>query len=112
MERGYTVCVPVEPAPYDLVVDSDDGLVRVQVKSTVSKERTDRWVVRISRMAYERGTKPGANGARVKCLYAPGEVDYFFVVTPVGDYYLIPLSATKGLASLTLDSKYGAFKVA
>ena len=112
MERGYTVCVPVEPAPYDLVVDSDEGLVRVQVKSTVSKERTDRWVVRISRMAYERGTKPGANGARVKCLYASGEIDYFFVVTPVGDYYLIPLSATTGLASLTLDSKYGAFKVA
>ena len=28
------------------------------------------------------------------------------------DYYLIPLAVTSGLGSLTLDSKYAAFKVA
>lgn len=111
MERGYAVCVPVEPAPYDLVVDSDKGLVKVQVKSTVSKDRTGRWLVRISRMAYERGAKANANGARVKCAYATGEIDYFFIVTAANDYYLIPLDVTNDLASLTLDSKYAAFKV-
>jgi hypothetical protein len=111
MERGYTVSVPVEPTIYDLVVDSAEGLFKVQVKSTVTKERTGRWLVQISRMAYEPGAKVTRNGARVRCSYAPGEIDYFFVVTP-DDYYLIPLTATKGLRSLTLDSKYGAFKVA
>lgn len=112
MERGYTVCIPVEPAIYDLVADSDEGLAKIQVKSTVSRDRTDRWLVRISRMAYERGAKATTNGARVTCMYAPGEIDYFFVVTAARDYYLIPLAVTKGLASLSLDSKYAAFKVA
>jgi hypothetical protein len=114
MERGYTVCLPVEPALYDLVVDSDEGLVKVQVKSTVSKDRSGigRWSVRIHRMAYDSTIKPTANGARTRCAYAPGEVDYFFIVTADDDYYLIPLAVTGGLGSLTLDSKYAAFKVA
>jgi hypothetical protein len=112
MERGYTVCIPVEPALYDLVVDSDAGLVRVQVKSTTSHDRTGRWLVRIHRMAYDPTVKPTANGSRIKCVYAPGEVDFFFVVTADGDNYLIPLESTNGVSSLTLDSKYAAFKVA
>ncbi len=97
---------------YDLVVDSDKGLMKIQVKSTASKDRTGRWLVRINRMAYERGARANANGARVRCLYAKGEIDYFFVVTGASDYYLVPLAVTEGLASLTLDSKYVAFKVA
>jgi hypothetical protein len=112
MERGYTVCIPVKPALYDLVVDSDAGLVRVQVKSTTSHDRTGRWLVRIHRMAYDPTVKPTANGSRVKCVYSPGEVDFFFIVTAEGDNYLIPLESTNGVSSLTLDSKYAAFKVA
>jgi PD-(D/E)XK endonuclease len=112
MERGYTVCVPVEPTLYDLVVDSDEGLVRVQVKSTISRDRNGRWVVRIHRMAYDSSAKHTSSGARARCVYAPGEIDFFFIVTAAGDNYLIPLAVTKGAAALTLDSKYAAFKVA
>jgi hypothetical protein len=53
-----------------------------------------------------------SNGARAKCVYAPGEIDFFFIVTAAGDNYLVPLAVTKGVGSLTLDSKYAAFKVA
>ena len=113
MERGYTVCVPVEPALYDLVVDSDEGLVRVQVKSTTSRDKKGRWVVRIYRMAYDKSSvKRTSNGARAKCVYAPGEIDFFFIVKAAGDNYLMPLVVTRGAASLTLDSKYAIFKVA
>ena len=112
MERGYTVCTPVEPALYDLTVDSDRGLVRVQVKSTVSRDKKGSWVVRINRMAYNKSSaKRNSNGAREKCVYAPGEIDFFFIVTAAGDNYLVPLAVTRGAASLTLDSKYAAFKV-
>jgi hypothetical protein len=111
MERGYTVCIPVEPALYDLVVDSDEGLVRVQVKSTTSHDKSGRWLVRIHRMAYDSSVKHTSNGARARCVYAPGEIDFFFIVTGAGDNYLVPLVVTKGVATLTLDSKYAAFKV-
>jgi hypothetical protein len=52
------------------------------------------------------------NGARTKCAYAPGEIDFFFIVTAVGDNYLMPLAVTRGATTLTLDSKYAVFKVA
>lgn len=113
MERGYTVCIPAEPALYDLVVDSDVGLVKVQVKSTFSQDpKTGRWVVRIHRMTYSPDAKLTTNGARVKCVYAPGEIDFFFIVTADNVNYLIPLGVTKGAGALALDSKYAAFKVA
>jgi len=112
MERGYTVCVPVEPALYDLVADSDAGLVRVQVKSTTTRDKNGRWVVRIYRMAYKSSVKRTSNGARAKCAYAPGEIDFFFIVTAAGDNYLMPLAVTRGARTLTLDSKYAVFKVA
>jgi hypothetical protein len=112
MERGYTVCIPVEPTLYDLVVDSDEGLVRVQVKSTASHDKSGRWIVGIYRMAYDSSVRRTSNGARTRCVYALGEIDFFFIVTAAGDNYLMPLAVTRGAATLTLDSKYAAFKVA
>jgi hypothetical protein len=34
LSHGYMVSIPVETTTYDLVVESDDGLKRVQVKTT------------------------------------------------------------------------------
>jgi hypothetical protein len=111
MRRGYVVSVPVEPTRYDLVVESDDNtLARVQVKSTVSKDR-QRWIVGIARRQYDKSVPLNANGARVKSVYQPHEIDYFFIVTGDGGQYLIPLSVTNGSTTLTLDSKYAAYKV-
>jgi hypothetical protein len=44
-------------------------------------------------------------------VYRPDEVDLFFVVTSSGEKYLIPIGATNGATSLTLDEKYAAYKV-
>lgn len=109
--RGYLVSVPVEPARYDLVVESDAGLARVQVKSTVTQDR-GRWIVGITRHQYDGGVVQNANGARVRSTYRPGEIDLFFIVTGDGGQYLIPLAATNGGKYLTLDVKYAAYKVA
>jgi hypothetical protein len=110
MHRGYVVSIPVEPVRYDLVVESDEGLMRVQVKSTTSKDH-GRWIVRIDRQKYGKRLRPSSNGARQKCTYLPDEIDYFFVVTGDGDKYLIPLSETNEALSLTLDSKYAVYRV-
>jgi hypothetical protein len=109
LERGYRVSVPTEPAPYDLVVESDDGFARVQVKSTSTRE-LGRWTAHISRREYTPGIL-NAGGARKDRTYKDTEIDYFFIVTGDGSHYIIPLKATNGIGRITLDSKYGAFRV-
>lgn len=110
LERGYRVALPVEPAPYDLVVESDEGFIRIQVKSTISKD-CGRWIVRIHRRVYDATMKPTARGSRKNCLYHPDEVDFFFILTGDGRKYLIPLKVTNGYSSLTLDNKYSAYRL-
>jgi hypothetical protein len=109
--RGYMVSIPVEPTAYDLITESGDGLARVQVKSTMSRDRNGRWIVRIHHMAYDSAAKRTANGARSRRAYSPNEIDFFFIVTATEDKYLIPLAETGTLGALTLDSKYAAYKV-
>lgn len=109
--RGYMVSFPVEPTAYDLIAESDDGLARVQVKSTMSRDRNGRWLVRIHRRPYDRTAKRTASGARSRRAYSPDEIDFFFIVTAAEGKYLIPLAETGTLGTLTLDSKYAAYKV-
>jgi hypothetical protein len=94
LRRGYVVSIPLTVTQYDLVTESDEGFVRVQVKSTTGKDKGGRWVVGISRMEYGAGGKSNANGSRHRRSYRPDEVDMFFILTGGGEKYLIPLSAT------------------
>ena len=110
LERGYGVSVPAEPRPYDLVVESDEGFAKIQVKSTVSMVGGC-WTVGINRLAYDASARIGANGARRKSRYLPNEVDFFFIVVYSGDKYIIPYAATSGVLHLTLDRKYAAYRV-
>ena len=105
----HRLSVPTEPAPYDPVVESDDGFVRIQVKSTSARD-VGRWAVSISRREYTPGIL-NAGGARKDCVYRDTEIDYFFIVTGDGSQYIIPLKATNGIGHITLDSKYAAFRV-
>lgn len=88
LARGYTPSIPVEPAQYDLVVESDDGLQRVQVKSTTRRERSGRWCAGIRRQEYTPGDGRSRRG------YRSDEIDLFFIVAGDGTAYLIPLDAT------------------
>ena len=65
LDRGYTVSVPLEPAAYDPVTESDDGLQRVQVKSTTCQERNGRYAASVSHMRCGSPTR-NANGNRRK----------------------------------------------
>lgn len=110
LDRGYVVSVPLEPAIYDLVTESDEDLKRVQVKTTRQISPGGRHVVDIARKVYAPGLPYGANGPRKRVPYEPGSVDYFFIVTP-GLSYLIPVEVVAGLCYLNLDGKYAAFAV-
>jgi hypothetical protein len=95
-------------ASHDLVVESDQGFMEVQVKSTTSRDN-GRWCVRIHRRTYLAGAE--AADRRIKRIYCANEVDFFFVAVQSSDKYVIPLSATRGMTKLTLDGKYAAYRV-
>jgi len=110
LDRGYVVSAPLEPAAYDLVTESDEGLKRVQVKTTRKVEGNGRYTVRVARLLYDATVPQNCNGSRRHVPYDPGSVDYFFVITPKSNF-LIPTSVVSGRMTLVLDEKYAAFAV-
>lgn len=112
LDRGYLPSIPVETAPYDLVVESDRGFQRVQVKTTTIKsQRTPHWITRISHSPYDsEAGGNNASGKRKEQAYTRDEVDQFFIVTQDRGCYLIPLEATGNRKSLTLDNRFDKYK--
>lgn len=111
LERGYVPSVPVEPSRYDLVVESDEGLKKVQVKTTSFKGKYGLWQVHVHRTSYEASAKPrGVAGKRRSVSYTATEIDFFFVVT--GDEkYLIPIAVVGDAHNITLGKKYVLYKI-
>jgi hypothetical protein len=113
LSRGYMVSIPVETTGYDLIVESDSGLKRIQVKSTRSSDRTSTCHhVRIQRSSYGAGPMtPSAGKFSGRRAYTSDEIDLFFIYTSSGERYLIPVEETNGVRSLNLDNKYSKFRV-
>lgn len=110
MERSYVVSVPLEPAAYDLIADSDTGLQRVQVKTTNAVQPgSGRYTVRLQRSFYDATAPANAHGKLRKAAYTAEEIDYFFIITAARQIYLIPIAATAGRQTLVLDAKYAEF---
>ncbi len=103
---GYTVCVPLtDSQDFDLVVDVEGDLKRVQVKTTTHKNTRGRWVASL-RVA---GGNRSGTGKRKK--FDPTKVDYLFVVTADDDLYWIPTFECSCESQLVLAPKYDKFKV-
>jgi hypothetical protein len=110
LDRGYIVSLPLEPARYDLATESDDGLKRVQVKTTRQVGRNGRHKVYLARMVHDAKAPRNANGNRKRVAYKAEDADYFFVITPASAY-LIPIDVIAGKLQIVLDEKYAAFAV-
>lgn len=107
--RGYVTSIPLEQAAYDLVVESDAGLKRVQVKTTCRKDNGC-WSVAICRNGYDNSARLNAGGKRRRRPYTRAEVDIFFIVTSSRDVYLVPIEVVEGQMGLVLDRKYKNFR--
>jgi len=110
LDRGYIVSVPLEPAAYDLVTESDEGLKRVQVKTTRYVASSGRYVAKIVRHVHDVSAPRNANGNRRAVSYGADLIDYFFIITPKSSF-LIPVEVVADLHAITLDEKYAAFAV-
>ena len=101
---GYRVSWPLEPAVYDLVVDTGERLLRVQVKTT-SRRSGGSWACSITRSEYA-----AVAGGKRSVRYTPQEVDAFAVVDGQGDVYVIPIDDVAGLTNLSLR-RYAGYRI-
>ncbi len=104
--NGYIVSIPLtDSQDYDLIVEKDDCLLRVQVKMTVYKCRNIRYEANLSIKGgnhTKRGTiKP----------FDVTKVDYIFVTTGDFTQYLIPTAELTNRFHLILGIKYDKFIV-
>lgn len=111
LDRGYIPSLPVHTTVYDFIVESDEGLKRVQVKTTTARDSSGVWSVRISRRVYDSNKSLNAMGRRKPVPYTADQVDLFFVITGDRSLYLIPVALTGGACQLNLDSKYKTCKL-
>jgi hypothetical protein len=102
--RGYMVSVPAEPAAYDLVVESDLGLQRVQVKTTRGA------TVGITKVQYGLTESPSSGKYGGRRPYTKAEIDLFFIFTGTGAMYLIPIDAVEGMRHLAVG-RYAKYRL-
>ena len=105
-EQGIPVFTQVSDiCKYDLVVDIDGELKRVEVKTTSAKNPHNSWVVQLR-------TNGGNQSGRGKTRqFDENSVDYLFVLTESMERYLIPSKDVIGRNSVSLPGKYLKYKV-
>jgi len=99
---GITVCVPLtDNQDYDLVIDND-GLKKVQVKTTYAKSKTGYYIATLK-------TCGGNKSRSTVKLFDPTKVDLLFVFTEDKSIYLIPTDEITNVNTLTLSTKYSQY---
>jgi len=102
--HGYTVSLPLtDSQSYDLIVDIDDKLNRVQVKTTTYKTPYGIFAVNLS-------VKGGNRSYNTIKLFDKTKVEYVFVVTSENDMYFIPSLAIKSRNTLNLGKQFTKYK--
>jgi hypothetical protein len=103
--RGYTVSIPLaDNKSYDLVVEDEQGLQKVQVKGTSQKSTTGYFQVGL-RTCFVSGKV--AKAVKHDSL----SFDYLFVVTDEGGFYLFPVDEIDTENTLTLSARHDKYKV-
>jgi hypothetical protein len=104
---GYTICIPLtDSQDYDLVVEIEDVLYKLQVKTTRYKPK--------GKNVYQAGLRTnGGNrsGKGTTKRIDKEKVDYLFIVTGDNGKYFIPTSNVSVSNCINLGSKYDKFKV-
>lgn len=96
---GYTTCIPLtDSQKYDLVVDIDNELKRIQIKTTYYK-RDGKYEVMIK-------TCGGNKNNNSMHTFDNTASDYLFILTESGAKYLIPTSQITAKHGIVLGDKY------
>ena len=102
--NGYTVSIPLnDTQDYDLIVDKENKIKRVQVKATSCKTKHGSYQVALKSCG-------GTNGKTYKTIIDTN-IDEVFIVTDNIDIYIIPIEEIINKTSLNLCEKYDRFKM-
>jgi hypothetical protein len=111
VSKGYTTSLPLtDSQDYDLIVDIDNKLCKVQVKTTSYKRsqkdcKNSYWTINLS-------VKGGNRSYNTIKKFDNLKVDYLFIITSEMDKYLIPCSELSNAKhSLTLYKPWDKFKL-
>ncbi|MEU4287147.1 group I intron-associated PD-(D/E)XK endonuclease [Kribbella sp. NPDC026596] len=102
--RGCAVALPIEPQEYDLLVTTDKGIQRVQVKTCGSRNGKGRWHVGVGRRPYVLDKSAG------KMPYDPDSLDLFFILLGDGSIYLIPSAVLAGRVAIDAEN-YAPYRI-
>lgn len=102
--NGYTVSIPLnDTQDYDLLVDKDNMLKKVQVKSTACKTKYGNYQVALKSCG-------GTKGKTYKTVIET-KIDEIFILTEDLRMYILPISEIKNKSTLTICEKYDQYRV-
>ena len=102
--NGYTVSIPLnDTQDYDLIVDKDNILRKVQVKSSSCKTKYGNYQVALKSCG-------GTKGKTYKTVIETN-VDEVFILLENLKMYIIPIKEIKNKSTLTICDKYNKYKV-
>ncbi len=101
---GYTVSIPItDSQDYDLIVDIDNKLCRVQCKTTYYKSEYGIYKANLRVIG-------GVGGKRIK-HFDNTKVEYIFILCESNDMYLIPANDMNNANCINLGKLYTKYKV-
>lgn len=102
--NGYTVSIPLnDTQDYDLIVDKEDSLKKVQVKSSSCKTRYGNYQVALKSCG-------GTKGKTYKTV-VDTKIDELFILTEDLKIYILPIEEIKNKSTITICNKYERYKV-
>ncbi len=102
--HGYTVSIPLnDTQDYDLVVEKENGLKKVQVKATACISKSGTYQVALKSCG-------GTKGKTYKTIIDT-DVDLIFIVNKEKKMYLIPKKYINNKSTINLCEKYEKFLV-
>ena len=102
--NGYTVSIPLnDTQDYDLLIDKDNQIKRVQVKYTSCKTKYGNYQVALKSCG-------GTKGTTYKTVIDTN-VDYLFIASDQQDMYLIPIKELINKSTLNLCDKYKKYRL-
>ncbi len=102
--NGYIVSIPLnDTQDYDLIVDNDKTLKRVQVKSSGCKTKYGNYQVALKSCG-------GTKGKTYKTIIETN-VDEVFILLENLERYIIPIEKIKNKTTITICNKYKKYKV-
>lgn len=97
--NGYMVSIPLnDTQDYDLIVDKNNVLKKVQVKATSCKTKYNKYQVALKSCG-------GTKGKTYKTIIDT-KIDEVFIVTDTMEMFIIPIEEIKNKTTLNLCEKY------